>query len=268
MGLLFRSRRRRSGGLLKLVFILGVMIFAAPMLLGGSGGVFTSCQNLMRSLGNMGSGLCVGVQRVMIATHDISGKAAQLAGSMRTLGSDGSTVSAGMQGSWRERVQALSQRLDSGSNWQGGQGASALVSMDSVRDMMQQGGASAFGGGASSNDRLKAAFGSFMAGQSIGQSQGSDLESQLAWYKNGAGMGEYGILSQLKLGSLYMNGAEGLTPNPAQAYDYNMQALGSLQQLQSSNSPQARAALQALPIEPGKLQEQLQETLRQLQTQQ
>jgi hypothetical protein len=65
-----------------------------------------------------------------------------------------------------------------------------------------------------------------------------------------------------------MNGAEGIAPNPAQAYDYNMQALGSLQQLQSSNTPQAQAALNALPIEPNKLQQQLQEMLRQLQVQQ
>jgi hypothetical protein len=139
--------------------------------------------------------------------------------------------------------------------------------MDAVRAMMQQGGGGAWGGG-SSSDRLKAAFGSYMAGQAIGQSEGGDLESQLAWYKNGAGMGEYGILSQLKLGTLYMNGAEGIAPNPAQAYDYNMQALGSLQQLQSSNTPQAQAALNALPIEPNKLQQQLQEMLRQLQVQQ
>lgn len=263
MGLFFRKRRRRGGGVFGLLIIVALMVVGAPLLLNRSGSLFTSCQNAVQSLGGAGNSLCIGLQRTLGAMNEIAHYARKAVGS----GGDGFDGGGeGLQASLRERWQNMTQRLDAGSNWQGQQGASSLVSMDKVRELMQGGGGGGFGG--SSSDRLKQAFGSFMAGQSIGQSGEGDLDAQLAWYKNGAGMGEYGILSQLKLGSLYMGGDSGLAPDYGQAYDYNMQALGSLQQLQSSSTPEARAALGALPVEPQQLQQQLQQVLRELQLKQ
>lgn len=267
MGLFFRSRRRRRGpGLVGLVMMLGLCLLLVPVVLGRSGNIFTSCQNLTRSLGNTGHSVCIGLQQMMVSLNDLGGLARGTFGNVRVSGGDWTGGGDGIQASLRERWQALNQRLDSGSGWQGGEGASSLVSMERVREMIRSGGSYGSMGGGGASGQLQNAFGSFMAGQSLGQS-GESLESQLAWYKNGAGMGEYGILSQLKLGSLYM-GNDGVNADFGQAYDYNMQALGSLQALQSSSSPEAGAALNALPMEPAKLQVQLQEVLRQLQLKQ
>lgn len=265
MGLFFRSRRKRRGpGLFGLLLMIGVCFFGLSLLVGNSASVFTSCQNLTRSFGNSGQNLCVGMQQAMASIYNLSGTVQGMFGNVQQAASR-DWVPAANIASVKERWQSLTQRLDTGANWQGGQGASSLVSMDAVKDMLRTGHYQ--GGLDSSSGRLQNAFGSFMAGQSLAQS-GGDLESQLAWYRNGAGMGEYGILSQLKLGSLYMSGAEGVAPDYGLAYDYNMQALGSLQQLQSSTSPEAMATLGALPVEPSQLQLQLQESLRQLQLQQ
>ena len=264
MGLFFRSRRRRRGpGLFGILIILGLMVAAAPLILNNSASLFTSCQNMSQSLG-AGGGMCVGLQRMLVSLNDVTGLASKKLGTMQTASSDGV---GGLQTSWRERWQSMMQNLDSGTSWQGGAGASSMVSMDAVREMMQSGGQQGSWGN-SPADKLKAGFSNFMAGQSVEQSREGDLESQLAWYRNGAGIGEYGILSQLKLGSMYMQGGEGLAPDMGQAYDYNMQALGSLQQLQSSPAPEAKAALNALPMEPAQLQQQLQESLRELQLRQ
>lgn len=264
MGLFFRSRRRRRGpGLFGLLFMICLCFFGLSLLVGNSASLFTSCQNLTRSLGNNGQSLCVGMQQAMASIHQLSGWVSGTFGNVQTASDEWNTnVSVA---SLKERWQSLTQRLDTGANWQGGQGASSLVSMDAVREMLRTGHYQ--GTLETPSGRLQNAFGSFMAGQSLAQS-GGDLESQLAWYRNGAGMGEYGILSQLKLGSLYMNGAEGGVPDYGLAYDYNMQALGSLQQLQSSATPEAAATLGTLPVEPSQLQLQLQESLRQLQLRQ
>lgn len=262
MGLIFRSRRRRGMGLFGLLIVAGLCVLAVPVLLGRSGSLFTSCQNMTQSWGNTGQSLCVGLQRVFVSLHDLSGLLkGKMGGVQVASGGDGSGSS------WRQRWEDMKARLDTGADWRGGQGASSMVSMDRVREMLQS-GTGGYSGGATASEKLRNAFGSFMAGQSIGQSGSGDLESQLDWYRNGAGMGEYGILSQLKLGSLYADGAAGMMPDAGKAYDYNMQALGSLEMLQSSSTPEAQATLQALPMEPGQLHQQLQESLRQLQLRQ
>lgn len=218
---------------------------------------------MLSSTGNMGQSVCSGLQGMLVALNDLTGLASSKLGGAK----DWSGGGEGLQSSVSEQWQSLTQKLNSGASWSGGGAASSIVSMDKVREMIQGGAGTSTGWGQSPTDKLKAAFGSFMAGQSIGQSGGDDLDSQLAWYKNGAGMGEYGILSQLKLGSLYM-GEGGVSPDYGQAYDYNLQALGSLQALQSSSAPEAKAALGALPIAPEQLSQQLQQVLRELQLKQ
>lgn len=261
MGLFFRKRKRRGVGLFGLLVMVGLMALAVPIVLAKSGSLFTSCQNLFQRMGNMGMSVCSGLQGVFVALNDLTGLASSAARQAQWSG-DGEGWRASLAESW----QSLRQNMDSGRNWSGGAGASSVVSMDKLREMLGSGALSQGGASyGSASEKLKAAFGSFMAGQSYGGED--DLESQLAWYKNGAGMGEYGILSQLKLGSLYM-GTGGVSADYGQAYDYNMQALGSLETLRSSSSPEARAALQALPVEPGQLSQQLQQTLRELQLKQ
>jgi|GEM_PF-3129112 len=122
---------------------------------------------------------------------------------------------------------------------------SGLMNMGSLT-----GGSSLGGGGNAVGDlsRLSSALtqGSF-GYKSI---MNGDITRGLPYLKSSAGMGDVGVLSQLSLGSAYANGTGGLPRNMDLSRYYNGMALGSIKNLQGSNSPEAKQLLSALPASP------------------
>ena len=88
------------------------------------------------------------------------------------------------------------------------------------------------------------------------------LDIGLPYLRNSANMGEFGVLSQLSLGSAYGNGTGGLPKDLNLSKHYNAMALDSIQKLQRSNSPQSQQLLGALPSSPGRLTQSLQSAIK------
>lgn len=84
----------------------------------------------------------------------------------------------------------------------------------------------------------------------------------LRYLQKSAGAGEYGVLSQLSLGSAYANGTGGIGKNMEMSRYYNGLALNSIGKLQSSGSPQSKQLLKALPASPESLSKSLSGALR------
>jgi hypothetical protein len=87
----------------------------------------------------------------------------------------------------------------------------------------------------------------------------------LPWLRYGANqpMG-YGVISQLALGNLYLQGAPGVEANPQFAEYYLKQAEGSVITLQGANTPQSKALLKAMGGDPAAVKSQIEQILRQL----
>lgn len=88
------------------------------------------------------------------------------------------------------------------------------------------------------------------------------LDIGLPYLRNSANMGEFGVLSQLSLGSAYGSGTGGLPKNMGLSKHYNAMALDSIKKLQSSNLPQSKQLLGALPASPSKMTQSLQSAIK------
>ncbi len=109
--------------------------------------------------------------------------------------------------------------------------------------------------GGSSMDRMRAALTQGTAGSQL-LSQGNS-SAGLSYLQSSANMGEYGVLSQLSLGSTYMQGGRGVPKDLGAAKHYNQQALQSIRTLQASDSAEAKRLLSALPASPDQLTQSL-----------
>lgn len=89
-----------------------------------------------------------------------------------------------------------------------------------------------------------------------------NLDIGLPYLRNSANMGEYGVLSQLSLGSAYGNGTGGLSKNMDLSKHYNAMALDSIQKLQRSNTNQSQQLLDALPASPEEMTQSLQSAIK------
>jgi hypothetical protein len=88
--------------------------------------------------------------------------------------------------------------------------------------------------------------------------QTGQWQKGLEYLKNSASVGEYGVLSQLQLGSVYSNGGYGVPQDMDSARYYFEQAIQSLQQLQMDSSSVSQNLLSALPASPQELIKKLQ----------
>lgn len=86
----------------------------------------------------------------------------------------------------------------------------------------------------------------------------------LPYLQSSAGMGEYGVLSQLSLGSAYLNGNNGIPRDLPSAYRYNSMALNSIRSLEASGTPEANSLLRALPAPSSQMQRTLEHALDQI----
>lgn len=114
---------------------------------------------------------------------------------------------------------------------------------------------------ASAIDRMRYALTQGSAGSSLLQS--GQIDQGLGYLKSSAGLGEYGVLSQLQLGSLYGSGTSGVPLDLGASRQYNLQALQSIETLQTARSPQANRLLNALPASPADLSNQIRQSIGQ-----
>lgn len=107
---------------------------------------------------------------------------------------------------------------------------------------------------------------SFAIGQNILSDKAMAMQA-LPWLRYGASqpMG-YGVMSQLALGSLYLQGAPGVPANPQMAKHYLTQAKWSVEVLGGANSPQAQALLKAMGGDPQAIASQIDRVMRQIKT--
>lgn len=105
---------------------------------------------------------------------------------------------------------------------------------------------------------------SFAIGQGILADKARAIQA-LPWLRYGANqpMG-YGVMSQMALGNLYLQGAPGIPANPQFAEYYLKQAQGSVVTLQGANTPQSQMLLKAMGGDPMEVKSQIDQILRQL----
>jgi hypothetical protein len=89
-----------------------------------------------------------------------------------------------------------------------------------------------------------------------------DVSGGMGYMRNAANMGDYGLMSQLQLGSIYGGGLGGVTQDLGAANYYHRQAYQSLQRLQANPAPAAKQILSTLPVQPQQLMQQLAQVLK------
>jgi hypothetical protein len=119
-------------------------------------------------------------------------------------------------------------------------------------------------GGGSSLDKMRLALTQGSVGSQY-MSQGN-AKAGLPYLRSSANMGEYGVLSQLSLGSAYTNGSGGTPRDLQSASHYNRMALDSIRKLQSSGTPDSQKLLNALPASPDQMTKSLQRAIAQIET--
>ena len=143
-----------------------------------------------------------------------------------------------------------------------GERLSQLASSNEMLTQMMRAGPGSSGN--SARQSIQQAIDSFTIGQGY-LNQGGSSEA-LAWFQQGAQQPQgYGVMSQLQLGNLYMTG-QGVPQNNQMASSYLEQANHSISTLMSSNTPQSRQLLSALPAAPEQVKAQLETAIHQLQS--
>lgn len=113
-------------------------------------------------------------------------------------------------------------------------------------------------GGTSLNQLSTALSQGFQGNQLL---SGGNPAQGLSFLQSSASMGEYGLLSQLQLGSVFAGGQYGIPQNMGNARNYYQQALESIQSLEQSNTPQSQQLLSAMPASPEVMKARLQQVL-------
>lgn len=93
--------------------------------------------------------------------------------------------------------------------------------------------------------------------------EAGDTLRGMQFLQSSASMGEYGVLSQLQLGSLFAQGTAGVEADAGLARAYFAHALQSIRALQGAGTPEAGKVLQALPAPPDEMEAQLQQVVGQ-----
>lgn len=121
----------------------------------------------------------------------------------------------------------------------------------------------------SGTDALKAALERYVLGNQFANPASVNFSPQqsIRLHTQGAQLGAYGFGSQVALGNAYSQGWGGES-NAALAERYLSQAVTSLNNLASSNDPQAKAYLQSFGSSPDAMREQLIQQIRAIKSQQ
>lgn len=140
--------------------------------------------------------------------------------------------------------------------------ADLASSKDKLNEMIQNGPQQLIGGNTA--QQFQQAIDNFTIGQFYLKRGG--INDALPWLQQSARQpAGFGVMSQLSLGDIYSQGGSGIAANPRQAQAYYQAASDSLNQLSSSNSPQAQQMLQSLPASPQQIQLQIRQAITQLQ---
>ncbi len=135
-----------------------------------------------------------------------------------------------------------------------------------LEQMMERGPSTAGASSGSPIESYQDSINNFVIAQSYLR-EGSSASMAIPWLQRGARDNQgYGAMSQLTLGNMYLNGAPGLTANPAIAQSYLLQARNSIGLLKASDSEQAKRMLQAMGGDPNALTMQIEAMIRQIKT--
>lgn len=107
----------------------------------------------------------------------------------------------------------------------------------------------------SASEMMKRAFAEGTLASQLLNGEGGmpqDKTAAVGWLKHSAGLGDYGVLSQLSLANMFMKG-DVVPANVNEAFKYNNMALASVKSLQGAGTPEANAMLKTLPMDPNKL---------------
>lgn len=134
-----------------------------------------------------------------------------------------------------------------------------MQSPEAILSQLMQSGPGSIGVGSDPASQLRAAMDSLTIGQRfLSPGSGSyQPSSAVPWLQQGAMQNEYGLMPQLSLGNLFLQGGKGIAPNPLMAAGYYQQALGSLTALQGSTQPGAQQVLGGLPVAPQQMQQEI-----------
>ncbi len=263
---MFFARKRRAGsGLFGFVIIVAVLYATGilPDLWARAKTATAQCEGALASSGIPASGaLCGGVRSVVTAIDQVASRASsevrEWVNAQR------------MRLNWewaanplRSPVEELGRVLDgvtSGTGWQN----SGLASTEETLQALLQLGPQRASTYYNQQAPWQGAMDRFALGQRLMDSEPSQ---GVAWMRQGAAFGEYGLLPQLSLGNAYMRGTGGVRADPRQALAYYTQAERSLTRLESSQNPAAQELLGALGAPPDQIRAEIIAAIKMIQSQ-
>lgn len=260
---MFFSRKRRAGsGLFGFVVIVAVLYATGilPDLWARTKTATAQCEGTLAGSGVPANGaLCGGVRSVVTAIDQVASRASsqvrEWVNAQRLR----------LNWEWaanplRSPVEELGRMLDgvtSGSGWQ----HSSLASTEETLQVLLKLGPQRASTYYNQQAPWQGAMDRFALGQQLMDSEPSQ---GVAWMRQGAAFGEYGLLPQLSLGNIYTNGRGGVPADPQQAVAYYIQAQQSLMQLQASPNPAAQQLLGSLGASPDQIAAQITAAINQI----
>ena len=254
-------RRRRSGiSLSSLLVIAGVLYFtgAGGWILQQMQGLPSACYSQLGQVNGTVSRVVCGMTgdsvRMLTRFSDSAGKSLDgfFSGIWANVADSLSFDSLSEQFEIPEALKNAISGLDV-------QQLQGLQSPEAMLAQLMRGGPGSMGIGAGPNEQLRAALDSLAIGQKyLSPDSGSFQPSTaISWLQQGAMQNEFGLMPQLSLGNLYLQGGQGVPANPMLAANYYQKALGSLQVLQGSQQPGAQQLISSLPVSPAQMQKEI-----------
>jgi TPR repeat protein len=251
----FAKRRRSGGGLLGFILILAVLYFTGvlPDLWARAKNTAGQCSSVLARSGVPGGqiicqGVAGAVNAVDRAALVVESQIRACVNTRRlpfSWGQMGNMLPAPVQ-----EIAALLEKSAYGAYWSN----AGILSSEKTLQYLIELGPNRAGTFYNSNAPLQGAMDRFTLGQRLMDSSPSQ---GMAWMRQGAAFGEYGLLPQLSLGNTYMSGKGGIPADPMQALAYYQQAGQSLVMLRTSKDPDARQLLGALGVSPDALQAEI-----------
>lgn len=248
---MFGKRRRSGMGLGGLLIIGGVLYFsgAGKWMWDRTKQLDDQCYGLLVDIGtSIGNGVCGGMGR---AIDTVDGVFNDVGGTMEGIWEKVSAPFGG--GSFESVVGNLHI-------------TSALEKLGSSKEELMQRlrvGPESMRSGGDAGQQIRNALDSFSISQSF-LSDGGGASRALPWLQQGATVPGYGVMSQLSLGDIYAQGAQGVGQNNGAAIQYYTQAYQSIGMLSQSSSGEAQSVLKALPGSPQDMQAKILATIREL----
>jgi hypothetical protein len=261
--MLFRKRKRRAGvGLGTILIVFGGLYAsgAGAILLERMQALPNMCRAQLSGASPMiNQTLCGGGEKIIAGiTHvsgwvgnELDGVFANLFGK-RTFSTQNTGVSS-------IDLQQFNAQIDM-------QRLASMMSSEATLNQILRAGPQGVASGNGASYQLQQALDSYAIAQRYLQQHSTPAQSATAlqWLQHGAAQHEYGLLPQLSLGGVYLQGGAGIQADPERAQLYYGQALTSLRYLQSDPSIESRNMLAALPVAPAELQRQLIAVIRQI----